>query len=66
MKSLARSLSYSALSVRDNRPSGMGYTVVDSLDLNPDDYKLLAAMQQQLYQTKVHDIHEPKQLLINM
>ena len=38
----------------------------NSPDLNPVDYKILGEMQQRVYQTKVHDLDELKQRLINV
>jgi len=38
----------------------------NSPDLNPVDYKIWGDMQQRVYQTKVHDLDELKQCLINV
>jgi len=38
----------------------------NSPDLNPVDYKIWGEMQQRVYQTKVHDLDELKQRLINV
>jgi len=37
---------------------------LNTSDLNPDDYKIWAAMQQYIYQTKIRDVDELRHRLI--